>query len=143
MCDTCIKKRIVEALGMRDEDLPRESPAPVACRPGHHAPAERLPDKRQPEHPELARCLSLVPGGAANEREPRDAVGGVERENDGPQSAYRVRDHVDSAQIEGVNDVAKEGSCVTEEVDVAVIEGICQSVTGAVDGEYAVVASER
>jgi hypothetical protein len=70
VCDVRIEQRLVYSLGMRDEELSPELPAPFPRRVGHHEPADPPPDERESEHPERDRDLPRHPGRRAGQHEP-------------------------------------------------------------------------
>ena len=88
--DVDVEERVLEALGVRDLDLPPELPVPVAGRVAHHEPAERLAEERPAHQTEQERSVARQPDGCADEHESRDALGRIQREGGRPEAADRI-----------------------------------------------------
>jgi hypothetical protein len=119
--DVDVEEQFVDSLGMLDHELAPELPVAVARRIREHVPAEPRPDERESERKHQEGRPSRDPERRTDERKARHAAGTVEREDDGPERAHRVGDHVDGRQLDRVQDVAQERPSVLEQIDAAVV----------------------
>ena len=84
----------------------------------------------------------FTPRGAPTSASLENAVRRVDREDDGPEPAHRVRGDVCRRQPESVEDVPEERAGDREHVCGRVVEGVSQSVARHVDREDPVVPGE-
>ena len=111
--DVRVEHPVVERLGVRHGDLAHERPRLLPARPRQREPSERPPDERQlcddAEHAERGRHVAGHAERCADEHEPPDAPGLVQREDGAHEAADRAAREVDGVELEAVQDVAHEG----------------------------------
>ena len=116
--DVDVEEVVREPLRVGDEEPTPERAASVPRRVRQEPSSDEVADERQAERePEHPRRRARQPRRGADEREPLDAVGRLERERRRPETADRAPGELRPLHAERMEDVGQEGGRVREDAD--------------------------
>ena len=132
--DVDVEEVVREPLRVGDEEPTPERAASVPRRVRQEPSSDEVADERQAdaasEHPRRRARHSRR---GADEREPLDAVGRLRARTPSTVDRRSSTRQARPLHAERMEDVGQEGGRVREDADAAVVERVCEAVTGPVD----------